>query len=339
MTLFHVIPNLNSGGAENFLVSLSKELINDYKQYVFTFRNPEQDDLYSKFSSKIKFIYNKKELIETIKINGKAAVICWMYPSIIFIEKLKLFAKIEAKIIWNIRHSSFTKYQIKQKAGILFLGLISRFRNPYIIYCAFASKKIHQKYGFSKRRNQVILNGLIKVLNFIQYKEQQKPYLLYVGRFNYAKGGDILIDIFNEYSKSNPSLILKIVGHGWDLEKIPRPLKSRILLFGNQDDLAPFYAQAEGFLFTSRTEGYPNVLAEACSFGLPIITTNAGDAKVILKDYPHGCIVDSKEKFLEELLLLKKKTVNQREKVALEFRHRNTFLNTREAYLKLFKSL
>ena len=55
MTLFHVIPNLNSGGAEQFLLTLSNTLVDDYDQYIFTLKNPEQNDLFSKFSSKINF--------------------------------------------------------------------------------------------------------------------------------------------------------------------------------------------------------------------------------------------------------------------------------------------
>ena len=61
----------------------------------------------------------------------------------IFIEKL-FFKKINAKIIWNIRHSNFTKYQIKQKIGLLILGVLSRLKRSNIIYCVLAAKKYHE---------------------------------------------------------------------------------------------------------------------------------------------------------------------------------------------------
>lgn len=339
MTLFHVIPNLNSGGAEQFLLTLSNTLVDDYDQYIFTLKNPEQNDLFSKFSSKINFLHKKKELVQLIRDKNKAVVICWMYPSIFEMERLRFFNKVEADVLWNIRHSSFTTFQFKQKLGLYFLGLISRLKKPEIIYCAQTAKKYHQKFLFSKKSGHVIPNGLTKEFVFSKRREQETPYLLYVGRYIHAKGPDILIDVFKEYFKINKTHLLKIAGHGWDLIKIPRSLRKRVELLGNQEDLASLYANAEAFVFTSRTEGYPNALAEACSFGLPIVTTDAGDSRVILNDYPFGEIVNSKKRFLEKLLNLKRPTEKQQKKAALKFRERNNFFKTKETYIKLFSSL
>ena len=86
MTIIHVIPNLNGGGAEHFLVSLSSHLKHNSKQIIYTFENPSNDFLFLKIDSKIKCIYNKNKLLNKIKSDKNVIIICWMYPSIFFTE-------------------------------------------------------------------------------------------------------------------------------------------------------------------------------------------------------------------------------------------------------------
>ena len=336
-TIYHIIPNLNSAGAENFLLSLSKHLSKEYNQIIYTFSNPEKDTLYPKYDSSIKFIFEKKELIGSLKNFQNPIIICWMYPSIFFIEKLRVFNKVEAKIVWNIRHSSFLPFEIKQKAGLLFLGLLSKIRKYSIIYCAYASRDYHQKFSFYKRKSEVILNGLTKKLDFKDLNNED--YFLYVGRYNPSKGPDILLRVFKKYLKINPEAKLKIAGGGWNRNQIDNDLINNIELLGNIDDLSVLYAKAKCFLFTSKTEGFPNVLAEACSFGLPIITTNPGDASVILKDYPNADIATTEKHFSEILNNFDKNDFTLRSKAAKDFRKRFDFDITVSNYIKFFESL
>lgn len=336
-TIYHIIPNLNSAGAENFLLSLSTHLSKEYNQIIYTFSNPEKDTLYLKFDSSIKFIFVKKELIGSLKNLQNPIIICWMYPSIFFLETLRVFNKIDAKIIWNIRHTSFLPFEIKQKVGLIFLGLLSKIRKYSIIYCAYASRDYHQRFFFYKRKSEVILNGLIKKLDFKDLNNED--YFLYVGRYNPSKGPDFLLRVFKKYVKINPQVKLKIAGGGWNRNQMDNALLNNVELLGNVDDLSELYARAKCFLFTSKTEGFPNVLAEACSFGLPIIATNAGDASVILKDYPNAEIATTEKHFSELLNNFENNDFTLKSKAAKDFRKRFDFDKTVSNYIKFFKSL
>ena len=339
MTIIHVIPNLKSGGAEHFLAILSSRLKDSIKQIIFTFENPSNDFLFPKIDEKIECIYNKNELLKKIKADKNAIIICWMYPSIYFIEKLIFLNKINPKVVWNIRHSNFTKYQIKQKIGLLVLGFISRLKKSNIIYCASSSKKYHESYFFNKKNGTAILNGLIREIPFDIKSNNESPYFLYVGRYNFSKGPDILLRVFDKFFKANKNFKLKIVGSGWNKNHIPQKIRDEVELMGNQDDLSQIYSNASAFLFTSRTEGYPNVLAEACSFGLPIVSTNAGDANKILEEYPYGQIVSSEKEFLIKLKKLKLPDFTKRKEVGEAFRKKNRFSNTAENYLEFLKEI
>ena len=68
--------------------------------------------------------------------------------------------------------------------------------------------------------------------------------------------------MFEKFSKINEKIKLKIVGSGWNKNQIPQKIRNVIELLGNQDDLQ-IYTNASAFLFTSRTEGYPNVTETA----------------------------------------------------------------------------
>ena len=70
----------------------------------------------------------------------------------------------------------------------------------------------------------------------------------------------------------------------------------------NIKDIYYLYINAKGLLFTSTFgEGYPNVLVEAASVGLPIVGFEAGDSRLILEDFRFGYLVNTQSEFLDKL--------------------------------------
>jgi GalNAc-alpha-(1->4)-GalNAc-alpha-(1->3)-diNAcBac-PP-undecaprenol alpha-1,4-N-acetyl-D-galactosaminyltransferase len=55
-------------------------------------------------------------------------------------------------------------------------------------------------------------------------------------------------------------------------------MEDQIILAGNTSDVSKYYNKAKIFAFTSKHEGFPNVITEAMSYGLACIST----------DCPHG---------------------------------------------------
>ncbi len=60
-------------------------------------------------------------------------------------------------------------------------------------------------------------------------------------------------------------------------------LAERVIFAGFQRDPAPFYAAADLFVLSSNHEGFGNVIVEALSHGLPVVSTDcpAGPAEIL----------------------------------------------------------
>ena len=77
---------------------------------------------------------------------------------------------------------------------------------------------------------------------------------------------------------------------GWiEATNIPE----RFLLLGERDDVAELYGEFDLFCLHSKSEGFPNVLAEAMCAKLPCVATDVGDASILLGDA--GLIVPSED--------------------------------------------
>lgn len=68
-------------------------------------------------------------------------------------------------------------------------------------------------------------------------------------------------------------------------------------------EMVYYYNAADVLLMTSLYEGSPNVIKEAMACNCPIVSTNVGDVKEIMKNIPGTFIVDSNTKSVAESLL------------------------------------
>ncbi len=107
---------------------------------------------------------------------------------------------------------------------------------------------------------------------------KKENIILTVGRLIQSKHHDELIRIFSEIDAPDWKLI--IVGDDAlkqknrdRLERFVHDLgmADRVVLTGKQLDVETFYNKSKIFAFTSSSEGFPNVIGEAMSAGLPVI--------------------------------------------------------------------
>lgn len=107
--------------------------------------------------------------------------------------------------------------------------------------------------------------------------------LLAVSRFDSRqKGIECLIEAFSLIEKDFPCWNLRLVGDGpqkRDVKKliVKHHLQDRVYIEPATHSVSQYYKQAHLFVMPSLWEGFPNALAEAMSYGLPVIGFSQAD--------------------------------------------------------------
>ena len=119
-----------------------------------------------------------------------------------------------------------------------------------------------------------------------------------VGRLEKQKGHDVLIAAFASLARSDPVLMLQIIGDGSrrrHLEALAARLgiANRVMFKGWCDDVAAILHEADVLVHPARWEGFGLVLLEGMRAALPIVATRVGAIPEIVVDGVTGLLVDA----------------------------------------------
>lgn len=125
------------------------------------------------------------------------------------------------------------------------------------------------------------------------------PLVLFVGRLQVVKAPFRAIEGFREYLRAHGEGVLIIIGEGNLRERLAEHirrlgLETRVFLLGDmrQEELALFYRAADVMLLTSHFEGMPCCVLEALGSGTPVITTDVGEVRRVIREGRSGEIVN-----------------------------------------------
>lgn len=118
----------------------------------------------------------------------------------------------------------------------------------------------------------------------------ERFHVLYAGRLTKEKGADLLADSFLAARARDPRLHLVLAGGGPEEEQLRARLGEHATFLGwlEGDELAQAYANADLFLFASRTDTFGQVLLEAQASGLAVVAVNEGGPTSIIEDGVNG---------------------------------------------------
>lgn len=142
----------------------------------------------------------------------------------------------------------------------------------------------------------------------------------FVGRVVGDKGMNELACAFQRLINDNKKVRLLIVGSFEDkLDPVQPQTKDyfqhseHVDFMGWQDDIRPFLAASDAFVFPSYREGFPNVLLQAGAMDLPIISTDINGANEIVRHGENGVLIPTKDE--EQLYQAMKRFVEQPQEI------------------------
>jgi glycosyltransferase involved in cell wall biosynthesis len=308
-----IINKPSVGGAEIFLLNLGKYMSKEFDCHIiFLFPGGEMLDKFRESGCKVhclNFTWNPLGFLKQFKLlrvkiqEIKPEVVhTWLYISDLIGGTAASFEKV-SRIFWSIRQSniSFSQNKLHTFLFIRLCGLLSNNIPHKIISCSNVAMMNHVNFAFyNKSKIEVIPNGY--KTEELMFSDSARAALRselnctskiklvgIIGRYDIQKGFDNFIDVSSYINVANENCLFVFIGSGCDVSnhelvgQIEAKLSSeKYLLLGQRSDMKNIMCGLDLLLVTSRGEAFPNVLAEAMCYGLPVVTTNVGEIPIIL---------------------------------------------------------
>ena len=306
-----------------------------------------QSEIYTLYPHNFKNIYDWKGYFRLVK-KIKEEKITHVYSTLddanfvakvvrVFV-KFKLFCR-EA----NMTEDKTLKFKI---TDILLNFLVYR-----LVMVAEAVKYSYLSYDPYHKNKMVVLYNGVEIPDVNSKKEIHDPIkILAVGSFTEKKGFEDLVLIIKDLvSRKHNNFILEIVGTGPLLDQIRSQIKEseleeKIKCLGsmNKEDLKIKYKESDIFVLTSKKEGCPNVLLEACVYELAPVCFGVGAVGEIIENNISGIVVPkgSKELFgsaLSDLLKDPLKTIDMGERARKRMQDKFSFEEHIKNLLKILE--
>ncbi len=220
----------------------------------------------------------------------------WMYHGNLAAQVAAAFAKRKVSVLWSIHQSLYSfEYEKPLTAAIIKLcARISRLPEQ-VIYISNTSATQHERFGYNKDKRLVLYYGF-DTERFAPSTEarrslrselglaQDSLLVGLVGRYHPVKDHSNFLRAAALLSRSQPHVRFVLCGKGidWDNKLLSGlvnelQLAPRVRLLGERRDMPRIMAALDIAASSSSSEGFPNVVGEAMSSGVPCVVTAVSD--------------------------------------------------------------
>jgi len=226
----------------------------------------------------------------------------WLYHSDLLGYFAGKLANVPA-LAWNIRCSTTDDRYFTGMTGRVVRMLARLSAKPdAVIVNSDAGRTIHEGLGYKPRRWDVIPNGF----DLTRFRPDSAArsavrdelgipsdaaVIGLVARFDPLKGHGTFLRAAAQLLGSNPSTHFVLVGAGVETNNPflsdlidELGISSQVHLMGERSDAARITATFDIATCSSTGEGFPNIIGEAMASGVPVVTTDVGDARLIVGD-------------------------------------------------------
>lgn len=207
-----------------------------------------------------------------------------------------------ALVIWGVRTSD---YAVESRSTRIVRWLCATLSGwlPHRIVCAAQASRIrHEAIGYCPERMVVIPNGfdipalhaqkgMGRAIRAQLNIDDEQTIVGCLGRYHPAKDHANFIQAATIIAAKFSHCRFLMVGRHVNQEntELTRLIEStgfadQFFLLGERSDPAACLDAMDIFVLSSKTEGFPNALGEAMAMGIPCVTTDVGDASLLLGD-------------------------------------------------------
>lgn len=310
LNVLHVITGLGSGGAENVLLQVCKRkaglrhvviCLKEAGVYVRRLKGagvPTHCLGLRRFWQIIPGVFH---LTRWIKITKPDVVQTWMYHAD-FMGGVAGKLTGPVPVIWGVRASDAFRmpgyFQLRPLVALC--GFFSRILPSRIVFNSHDGARVHADIGYPPNHCEVIPNGVdsdyfapdsaarIRMRRSWSLADCQ-PVLGTVARWDSIKNHALLAEALQALSVTTPQWHAVWIGPGmshYNRELIMLldrfSIRQKVSLLGPTTDLRGVLNGIDLHVLPSKSEGFPNVLAEAMACGTPCVATRVGDVERIV---------------------------------------------------------
>lgn len=316
-----LIPRTDDGGLANYYNSIKNKFSIDVDFFRRGTENwPAKESVIRTISRMITDYYNFYFLVRKKKHSIIHLNFFFSLQSLIRESIFLIIAKIHRrKVVIFYRGYDLKAMSIIKKYFLPIFKFVF-FRSDSIIVLSSIEKKMMREWGYKKSiflETTTVDDRLIADINKAtlgsKFQNPKNINLLFLSRIEKAKGVYEAIDAFRLIKQKNKYIRLIIAGKGSELNNVRNYIKQNkitdieIVGFVQGQDKINVFLRSHIYVFPTYSEGLPNSVLEAFSFGLPVITRPVGGLLDIFKNGKNGFITDSKNppeiaKYIEQLV-------------------------------------
>ena len=223
-----------------------------------------------------------------------------LQPDVLHINLSYPFSSLEAQLAAQLtgrRHVVLHEHmpmRMKSRAHAWVKRLLSRGVAAHIVVGEGAASELAATSGIAPSRFEVIPNGIQPWRGAPHARVDKRPTVLGMGRVTAQKGFDVLLSA----AATLPDVVVLLVGARTEqeireLERMSERLgiRERVHIKAWDDAPRAWFGAADLFVLSSRFEAAPLVLLEALEAGLPVVSTEVGNAVAVLSRLAPGLVV------------------------------------------------